>query len=57
MKSRINSPTRNVSSFLPVFKSDKNIYLYKKLGYETFRAEQAGGKLGFVFMEKTRGKE
>ncbi|MDD2524658.1 MAG: GNAT family N-acetyltransferase, partial [Endomicrobiaceae bacterium] len=35
-------------------KSEKNIYLYKKLGYSVFKKEQKGcGGIEIVYMEKT----
>ena len=36
-------------------KSEKNIYLYKKLGYSVFKKEQkgCGGNIEIVYMEKT----
>ncbi len=33
-------------------KSSKNIYLYKKLGYEVFEEKQINSKLTLIFMEK-----
>ncbi|MCX7746647.1 MAG: GNAT family N-acetyltransferase [Clostridia bacterium] len=34
------------------FKSDKNIYLYQKLGYRIFKTEEVNDKLKLVYMEK-----
>lgn len=34
------------------FKDDKNIYLYKKLGYVIFKEEKISDNVAFVFMEK-----
>lgn len=35
-------------------KSEKNIYLYKKIGYRIFKSESVGENLSFVFLEKSR---
>jgi len=35
-------------------RSEKNIHLYQKLGYQEFRRELATERLTFVFMEKRR---
>jgi len=35
-------------------KSEKNIYLYEKLGYVTFRRETIHSGLDFVYMEKVK---
>ena len=35
-------------------RSERNIALYKKLGYEIFQEEQITGELKFVYMEKVR---
>ena len=37
-------------------KSERNIRLYKRLGYKVFRQERINNKLTFVFMEKRRKK-
>lgn len=34
------------------FKSDKNLYLYNKLGYREFRREHINGNLTLVYLEK-----
>jgi len=34
------------------FKSEKNLYLYKKHGYQVFREEQSSPEFSFLFMEK-----
>lgn len=36
------------------FKSGKNLYLYKKLGYEKFKEEQKSTKLTLIYLQKTR---
>ena len=36
------------------FKSGKNLYFYKKLGYEKFKQEQKSTKLTLIYMQKTR---
>ena len=36
------------------FKSAKNLYLYKKLGYEKFKEEQISSKLTLIILQKTR---
>lgn len=33
-------------------RSERNLYLYRKLGYEPFRSEMASEELGLVFLEK-----
>ncbi|MBN1985936.1 MAG: GNAT family N-acetyltransferase, partial [Prolixibacteraceae bacterium] len=34
------------------FRSEKNLYLYQKLGYREFRREKASTNLTLIFMEK-----
>lgn len=37
-------------------KSEKNIYLYKKLGFKIYKEEKVTDDLSFVYLEKLSGK-
>jgi len=39
------------------FKSQKNLYLYKKLGYKEFKQERLSEKITFIYLEKLNAKE
>lgn len=38
-------------------KSEKNLYLYQKLGYKPYKTEKVTEKLHFVYLEKLRGEK
>ena len=56
LMSEIEDKFSNISRFeiFTGYKSEKNLYIYKKLGYETFKEEVVDDKLTLVFLEKKR---
>ena len=53
IESRLDNCTRY--ELFTGFKSERNIYLYKKLGYKEFKRQAINDKLTLVFMEKIIG--
>ena len=38
------------------YRSEKNLFIYKKLGYSEFKSEQINEKLNLIFLRKTNNK-
>jgi hypothetical protein len=45
-------PTAKRFELFTGHKSERNLYLYRKLGYEIFKQQPVNEKLSFVFLEK-----